>query len=263
MFIAFYLLSIFYAASFTDAEVILFPQWHLAPKVNTKFHKGELPQATNQLSIYNELVKSIDKKKIKSVIVEGCEGEITSGYKENFNGWTLKDLETLPVKELEPVMTHIGLKLEAKYGNKLKVVCGDNLELIKKNQLAYSDLRGLFGFKMRLEQYKDDQVKKTDYLKTIKEVLKLPEATSDVDTSKKLTAEIKKSLSEFQLQIKARNQFFIDAAKTVEKPTAIIVGAIHIKDLESRLPRGSFEIFPVKGLKGDEDRLIQELEKFL
>jgi hypothetical protein len=251
------------SAQIFSAEVILFPQWHLAPKVNTKFHTGELPQTTNQLSIYNELVKSIDKNKIKSVIVEGCEGEITLKSKDNFNGWTVKDLSALPTKELDHVMAHIGLKLEAKYKDGLKVLCGDNLELIKKNQLAYSDLRGLFGFKMRLEQHTVDANKKADYLKTIKEVLKLPSTANEIDTEKALNAEIRKSLIQFHTYLKARNQFFVDVSKTVEKPTAIVIGALHIKDLEAKLPKGSFEVFAPKGLNGDEDKLIQELERFL
>ncbi len=52
-------------------------------------------------------------------------------------------------------------------------------------------------------------------------------------------------------------------SRSAEKPTAIVIGALHIKDLESKLPKGSFEVYSTKGLRGDEDKLIQELEKFL
>ena len=199
-------ISLVSLAKETQPSVLLIPQWHLSPGVNTKTSSEHLPQEKNQLAIYDKLISLIDAGKIKTIIVEGCEGEITHGYKENFNGWALSDIEALPSEKMKPIMTHIGLKIEAKYRDKVRVLCGDNLDLIKKNQLAYSDIRGLFGFKARLEDYKNQPDKKADYLEIIKEVLHLPKTTTEKDTIFSLNKALKESLNEFKNYIKKSNE---------------------------------------------------------
>lgn len=244
-----------------DVEVILIPQWHLSPNENTNPQAKQLPQIPNQLAIYHQLVDWAQKKQINTVIVEGCEGEIKDGFGEKFNGWSLQDLEKS--QDLDSAITQIGLKLEAKFGPKLKVLCGDNLVLIKKNQLAFSDIKGLAGFKIRINEYKNQPEKQTEYLGSLRQVLKLPQDTSSEDTLKKLNIELLKSLNEYKSLIKQRNDSFVNAVKDSDKPVAIVIGALHIEDLKDKLNGNQILIFEPTGLKGDETSLVDELEKML
>ncbi len=249
----------------SQSTVLLIPQWHLSPGVNTKTNQQVLPQQKNQMAIYNKLVSLINAGNIKTIIVEGCEGEITHGYKETFNGWNLSDLEVMKSKDIQPIVTHVGLKIEAQYKDKVRVICGDNLDLIKKNQLAYSDIRGLFGFKTRLEDYKNQPPKKADYIKTIKEVLHLPNDATEKDAISALNRALKESLNAFKEMIQKRNDVFLETAKNSKEPSAIIIGALHIKDLEMKLKSNhiSVERLNLDGLVGDEEKLIETLEAML
>src|SRR6185437_3063520 len=72
-------------------RIWFFKQWHLAPSVNTSdIEKSKtLPQYENQTAIYDQLKTWISSGKLKTVIAEGCSGEMTPKTDAHFNGWNM------------------------------------------------------------------------------------------------------------------------------------------------------------------------------
>ncbi|MES2855513.1 MAG: hypothetical protein V4692_06610 [Bdellovibrionota bacterium] len=254
------------------AAIEIFPQWHLSSQVDTKSKSETAPQAKNQNFIYRSLDKEIALEKIKSVIVEGCEGEIQTGFPLRFNGWTLADLENLlksDAAKFDDLLTQVGLKIEAKYGEKVDVLCGDDLKLIQRHQLILSDLRGYAGFRYRLDQFKNDPKRRDAYLKNIASVLfpagnSAPPLTYETGRNA-LNSRMKERIAEFKTVLAERNAVFVKRLKFAEKPAAIVIGALHVADLKRQLDSGglSNRVREVEGLPGDEAGLIQSFEKLL
>jgi hypothetical protein len=251
--------------SSSTANVIVVPQWHLSAQTNTQVSSANLPQSENQRAIYRQLAEWSENGTIKTVIVEGCEGEIVDGYQERFNGWTLAELQQLTAEALDSTMTHVGLKLKAKLGNKIKVVCGDSNELVKRHQLILSDLRGFVGFKIRIEEFVNDIRKRADYVATVRDLLKMPAQSDEIDVLAKLDEELRRKLGEFNEVLIARNSAFVAKAKSETKPVSIVIGAIHVDDLLKQLSEAKLETvtFTPKGLKGDEAQLLGDVQALL
>ncbi len=248
-----------------SGDVIVIPQWHLSPQTNTQVSSANLPQADNQRAIYRQLVDWVENGAIKTVIVEGCEGEIDDHDPERFNGWTLQDLQKLSGESLDNTMTHVGLKLKAREGRKLKVECGDSNELIKKHQLILSDLRGFVGFKIRIDEFKDDIKKRADYVATVRDLMKMPADSDEVDVLTKLDEQLRLKMKEFKETLHERNTKFAAKAKASQKPSAIVIGAIHVDDLRQQLQEAQLSTVTFKpvGLKGDEAELLDQIDDLL
>lgn len=249
----------------SQVDTVMIPQWHLAPMTNTVSSSAGLPQEENQRAIYRQLVAWVEGGSVKTAIVEGCEGEINDGFTTRFNGWTLADLQALSAEQLDNVLTHIGLKLKAKMGQKIRVVCGDDDALVKKHQLILSDLRGLVGFRVRIDQYKDDIVKRADYVAGVRDILKLPKDADEVDVIKKLDGELRAKVTEFNSVLHERDASFVRIARGAQPVDAIVIGAVHLKDLEAQLHAAglSTQTFTPKGLKGDEAELMDQIQALL
>ena len=245
------------------ANIVVIPQWHLPANANTKTESTVLPQFANQQNIYLQLVEWIQSRQLKSVVVEGCEGEIDSSFPMAFNGWTVKTLKSLKSADLDRTQTHIGLKLEAKFGSGLKVHCGDDLALIKKHLSTFSDLRGLLGFRMRIEQYKDDAEKLASYIDGARKVLRLSKKLGDGLVIAAIDQELKEKVKQFELLINERNESFVKKISQVEKPTAVIVGALHTEGISAGLKQKNQMIVEFKpiGLQGDEETLLNQIKK--
>jgi hypothetical protein len=255
------------ASSKFDTDVVLIPQWHLPPSMTTTLSSSGLPQSENQRAIYRQLIEWVEAGQVKTVIVEGCEGEVKEGFSDRFNGWTLADLQRLSSEQLDNVMTQVGLKLKAKVGTKVRVICGDNLALIKKHQLILSDMRGLLGFKVRIEQYKDDKTKRADYVATARDLLNLPATTADSAVISKIDDDLRQKLVDFNQVIHERNELFALRAQSKDAApvTAIVIGAIHIEDLDHQLQDAKLttQTFTPIGLKGDEGDLLAQIQSLL
>ena len=245
-------------------EVILVPQWHLSPQTNTRNLKTEIPQAKNQNAIFHMLSRWIQDGFIDSVVIEGCEGDLGKQGEVSYNGWSLNDLknEKETGKDIDPVQTHVGLKLMAQFAEKVSVKCGDTLKLIKDNQLALSDVRGLFGFKVRIEQRDLTLTERERFVSGAKEVLSLPKKIPDDEVIAKLNAEIQSSISKFENLIQKRNDHFLSQLILLKGRKVLIVGALHIKDLESKLSVQGlpFSVWRPVGLGDDETSLIEKLK---
>ena len=249
----------------SSADVIVVPQWHLSPQTNTQVSSANLPQAENQRAIYRQLVDWTENGVIQTVIVEGCEGEIDDSFHERFNGWTLEDLQKLSAEALDNTMTHVGLKLKAREGRKLKVLCGDLNELVKKHQLILSDLRGFLGFKIRIEEFANDIQKRADYVATVRDLMKMPQDSDEIDILSTLDDQLKDRMRQFNDVLHQRNAAFIARAKAATSPGAIVIGAIHVEDLQKQLGEAQLlaATFTPKGLRGDEAELIGEIQALL
>jgi hypothetical protein len=255
-----------------SARVIVIPQWHLSPQEDTKNRpRPKLPQTENQIAIYDQLAEWTEAHRIGAVIVEGCEGEIQKGYAERFNGWTLGDLSSLEKEKLGKTLTQIGIKLEARFGDELRVLCGDDLALIKKHQLILSDLRGLLGFKIRIAQFKNEPTKRKDYLATVRELLKLRPETDDEAVASALNRSLQEKLDGFEAVIGERNQKFVEAVRAARVgpsaplTVAIVIGALHVEDLDRRLKEAGegVVVFRPIGLTGGESDLIGQVRQLL
>ncbi len=246
-------------------RVIVVPQWHLSPQTNTVYSSDSLPQAENQQAIFRQLVEWVESSQVQTVVVEGCEGEIDRGFATRFNGWGLEDLEKLTAEELDHVVTNVGLKIKAKVGAKARVVCGDSLKLIKTHQLILSDMRGLLGFKVRIEQFKDQPSQRTDYLASVRDLLKLPKAASDTDILANLDDQLRAKLLEFNQILHERNESFVRTAKFASPTAAVVIGAIHVEDLEAQFKKQNLatSTFEPRGLKGDESELLKQIDTML
>lgn len=246
--------------------VILVPQWHLSPQTNTRSAAFEGPQKKNQQAIYNELSNWIQKKQIQSVLTEGCEGDLDAHRDVVYNGWSLNDLETMKQdKSIDDVQTHLGNKLSAKFGNKAAILCGDDLQLIKENQLALSDIRGFAGFKMRIEQPGLSAKDKEKFVSGLKSILNLPPKTKTAAALQALDVELKNSIKRFEELIQKRNDSFLSKAGNLKGRTVIVIGSLHIPDLKSKLAAQKIpvSVWTPVGLDNSDSDLIEKLKKIL
>jgi hypothetical protein len=247
-------------------KVRLIKQWHLSSSENTQNieESKKLPQYKNQKNIYTQVSQLIEKQQTNLIIAEGCEGAIDSNFTTNFNGW---DMDSLIKKsgdaDFGDIMAPVPMKLKAKYPH-LTVLCGDNLELIKDNLAAMSDLRGFSGFFQRLlESRKSNLGKFNAYFDQLKKIFPKEKISDPVQYSlqKSLSA-----LSEFESLIKQRNSFFVDIAKkNISKNPVIIIGGLHVSDLQQRLyvDKVKSQIIVPVGYSNDEQKLVFALKDIL
>jgi len=249
-----------------EATVFVASQWHLSPSVSTKIGSPKrIPQEENQVALYNQIAAWVQNKGLRFVIVEGCEGEIEDSFDKSFNGWSLQDLGELQESERVYIMTHIGLKLKARFKQKLRVICGDSEKLIKDHLLALSDLRGLLGFRMRLESIKKEKPDQLEsYLVSVRKVVGLSSNENYEVVIRRIEEEMRKSFQRYQTLINERNQFFVKAAER-HRPAVIVVGALHVENLKAELEKEgtSVAIYTPKGLVGDEGNVMKQFEKLL
>lgn len=238
--------------------VILVPQWHLPSNLNTRFSKAQLPQDRSQNAIYQELSSWIDLNYSKIFIIEGCEGVLNSDL--SFNGWTLQQLKQ--AESIDPIQTHVGLKLLAKFNSKIRVECGDNQDLIKEHQLSLSNIRGLAGYKIRLAQANLSKLNRDSYLASAKQALNLPAASNEKKVLKKIDTDLALEINNFENLLKQRNQAFLAKIKNLQGRKVIIIGALHIEDLKSSLDAGKipYAVWRPLDLPPGETELIKQLK---
>lgn len=234
----------------SDLQALLIPQWHLSPNQDTKKNPKQLPQAKNQNAIFKKLSSLIQKKELESVIFEGCEADSLKKPDLKFNGWTQKDVTA---KNADKAQTHLAFRLLAKFPT-LHAVCGDSLALIEKNQLALSDMRGLAGFKIRITSRQGPQQKA--YIDAAIKTLKIPADSSTETVIEELSKEIKKQSDLFTATLKERNTVFVNNLLQQKGKTAVVIGLLHIEDLQKQLKDKSIstEVWKPEGLPTEGDK---------
>jgi hypothetical protein len=235
-----------------EKQVGLLAQWHLRSKQMTKDVEAskKLPQYPNQLTIYLVLEEWIKKKQVEVVIAEGCQGEITKESKLEFNGWSYAKLyEYRNKKNYQDILTHIPLKLEAKFQDEIEIICGDDLELVKKHQLVLSDITGNTGFMYRLKQAREKKdVKKFKIYHRAVEKIAKKKISNPI---KYLKQKIDALYIEEQVILQERNDAFVKLINSL-KPTklAIVLGARHMKDLALKLKDAGHKVINFPTIQG-------------
>lgn len=247
-------------------QVYIFKQWHLSPNDrSTEIEKSKsFPQYENQVEIYKEVSKLVESGKTQLILAEGCEGEINKMFRPIFNGWSMGRLDRYKDDpKFSEILAPIPFKLKVKFPN-LKVLCGDNLELIKENQKAMSDLRGFTGFYTRLmDLQKTDKVQYKVYVNQLQSLYPDEKISSPIQFTLDKSL---KSLKMFERLIKERNHYFEKlAVKYKEASPVIIIGGLHTKDLVERFRKNQVNsnVITPKGYKDDEMKLIRLLKKNL
>lgn len=224
-------------------KVYIIKQWHLSPNESTiDIAKSKsLPQFDNQYDIYQKAIQIIDKKNSNVIIAEGCEGEINRNFPKKFNGWGMEDLiKRKNLSDFSDILAPVPMKLKAHYGEKIKVVCGDNYDLINKHNLAYSDTKAFSRFFQRLFNYRNnDQQAYEKYLKAFKNTVTLEKEDDPVMVAKEKALA---SLSKFGEYLKTRNAFFLKkiVAHIKENPI-VIIGGLHVPGIVEELKEAKIE----------------------
>jgi len=244
-------------------QLTIIKQWHLSPNANTQDieEAKKLPHYPNQIDIYHRLVEMIQNNETKLIIAEGCEGEVTKDFSKNYNGWSMDALEKLKdSSQFSSVLAPVHMKLKVKFP-KLKILCGDNEELVKKNLMAFSELKGFLGFWEKLNSFKGvDQKKYLIYESKLKELF--PEETIK-DSMGFIVNKISENLNLFESYISQRNDSFIEVLKKnrVLNPV-LIIGGLHVDELSYKLKNDSFKVNVItpKGYDSSESILIESLK---
>lgn len=258
-------------SSTTPPAVILIKQWHLTPSSNTKLDKRMMqsyPQYKNQKNIYLQLEQWVKNGKLDALVAEGCAGKVDSIVETPFNGWDYSSLqEKAHESKFDDIITHVGLKLEAKYKGKMHVLCGDDLDQIKNGQLALSDVRGDLGYLTRLIEYRDQPEKVKTYLDGAIEILKLPAATTVAQATEALKKDLKASLDHAMKSIEARNARAVEVALAAnsKNPVVIVYGGVHIPGIKELLEKkkASCEVLEPVGYAQDDEKMLKDVHDLL
>jgi len=248
-------------------HVWLFKQWHLGPKTNTFLDQdfAKLPQEKNQTAIYLQIAKWIENKQMEYVFAEGCQdNELNEKSSLTINGWNISSLQKLKdSNNYSQIVSSVPLKLEAKFTAAVKTLCGDDLALIEKNALAFSDARAGSGFLSRIGQFKKDDKSLTRYLDAAREAYKLPPNASKDAVVKHIVTKLKTAVASIQKYVEARNQILIKKVLAQKASDQVIVfGGMHtpglIKSLEDSKINCSV-VTPV-GYQDNETELLSSLK---
>ncbi|MCB9091345.1 MAG: hypothetical protein H6621_10095 [Halobacteriovoraceae bacterium] len=246
-------------------KIFIIKQWHLSPKVKTNDieESKKLPQFSNQQQIYDYLAENIKEKKIQTVLTEGCEGEINDKFGEDFYGWKMNDLKKLIHEPYySEVLGHIGMKIKAAFDGDVNVYCGDNLDLVRNHQLVMSEIRGHLGFFLRLKQFQSEN-KTNEFQEYAKRLLGDNNSEDPIVYSKN---KIKENFELFKRYIEQRNNYFIKNIIGHENDNqAIVIGGLHVKDLEKKLTEQGFEVQVItpKGYPNEDQELLKKIESYI
>jgi hypothetical protein len=248
-------------------KVYIVKQWHLGPRTVTKGFKEKYPQERNQTTNYKTLSDMVKKKKLQVVVAEGCEGEINSSFTPVFNGWSIQDLaKQSQTRAFPKIITNVSMKLEARWGNRLLTVCGDNDKLIREGNLRLSNLRGWMGFWTKLSEGKADPDKLKLYSEAAADLLKIPKTTPLDQIQTKIKESFKEEMELFKKSLEERNTYFVNALKDRDfSSAAIIVGGLHAEDLKAKVQAAGYacEVEEPRGYQREDENLIKDFQKAL
>lgn len=248
-------------------SVMVVKQWHLPPKTITKgFPKERYPHEKNQSAIYIALVDKMKSKKLDLVVAEGCEGEINDDYATVFNGWDLASLKKIAqTKSFQRTLAPIAMKLEARFGDKLSTMCGDDEKLIQEGNLRLSNMRGWGGYYSRLSE-KGDPEKTKPFAESAAALLKESKDTPVEQLIPKIKEKLKAELEAFSKSLTDRNDLFVKALQAQPfKNAAVVIGGLHAEDLKTKIEAAGFncDVWEPTGYAREDEQLIKEFEKAL
>ncbi|MEW6057552.1 MAG: hypothetical protein AB1540_13145 [Bdellovibrionota bacterium] len=251
-----------------EKAVWIFKQWHLAPSTMTQDQNasGKLPQAKNQAALYQQLDRWVSSGFLKEIIVEGCSGELSQNSTTKFNGWDISSLKKeTEKKSYASILSHIGLKLEAKHADKITTLCGDEDALVKEANLAFSDARGTLGFLSRLDQHKNNPARAQVYLEGAREAFGLPKSASYSEVERRLKQELKEAVTRIEASSEKRNRLAISKLKhATSRNVALLYGGSHGAGIKKLLEEEKLDCNIVEpiGYVDDEEELFKKLNAF-
>jgi hypothetical protein len=250
-------------------RILLVKQWHLSATVNTKAPNAPVPpQAANQTQIYSQLDEWAKTKAIHIVVAEGCEGKIDSKFTPTYNGWNFNDLKMAShAHHYEKIPSHAVLKLEAKYGDAIEAICGDDNRAIKEEQLAFSDARGDLGYLSQMIASKNDPAKAKLFREGAIEALKLKSSATDADVLDSLKKDLKDTIQKIKTANENRSAKAVETIAGLKstQPVPVIFGGAHITQMKKMLEEKGFECDVLEPLSysNDEEKLLDGLEQAL
>ncbi len=247
------------------ASVMIVKQWHLAPRTINKGFKERYPQEKNQSAIYIALADRIKNKKMDLLLAEGCEGEINEKFTGVFNGW---DIETMKkqaqTKAFQKIISHVPMKLEARFDEKILTLCGDNDKLIQEGLVRLSNLRGWAGFYGRLTEPTSDVERQKLFAESAAGVLKIDKETPITELVPKIKEKIAEELEAFKKSLNERNDSFVKVLQgQTFKNAAIVIGGLHVDDLKAKIETAGYacEVMEPTGYARDDEHVIRDFEK--
>lgn len=251
--------------SASPKKVMIIKQWHLGPKIATRTFKEKYPQERNQTAIYQALASEIRAKRLQVVVGEGCgPGEIDSSFKKSWNGWDYNELHKVSqTKGYDKIITQVPLKLEARFEDGVKTLCGDDDKLVQEGNLRLSNLRGWLNFSSRLrEKYVDDKGKM--YSDAAADLLKIPRSTPLPQILKKVDENMREDLMAFKQSLKDRNTSFVKTLTDADFSTAaVVIGGLHAEDLKSKVEAAGLncEVLEPPGYQREDEQLLVDFER--
>lgn len=248
-----------------ENRVIIYKQWHLSSKTDTTdiTQSKTLPQYPNQISIYNEIVSYIKSSSGQvNFLSEGCEGDPDSEFKESYNGWTIDSLSRLKDKDnFVQILAPIGMKLLAKYKERVSVYCSDQKKLVRLHLAVYSDIRGLLNYYLKFNKLKVNSKEFDLYYKSFSKNYN----TSKQNITRFIKNKILAKLEEFETLLYKRNDSFIKDAKKLSGTTFIVIGGLHTENLSNRLGQLKINnsLITPEGYDDKDDEIIQVLKSII
>lgn len=245
--------------------VWLIKQWHLAPETVTKGFREKYPQEPSQTAIYKFLSNSVQNKDIDLVVGEGCEGEITEKFEKTFNGWNYTSLKAESKgKKYDRLLTHIPLKLEARWTDKVKSYCGDSEAMIREGQIRLSNMRGWYGFLLRFGDSQLAEDHKSELAAAANQLLKHRKPKAVKDLIPEIRTKLKEELASFENSLQKRNDAFIKILSEQDyKSAAVVIGGLHSEDLRSKVEKQGFncKIYEPPRYPAEDESLIESFRK--
>ena len=246
-------------------KVIIYKQWHLEPKSNTLDILGslKLPQAKNQVAIYQSIEKEILKGGKFNFLAEGCEGDTKLAFSEKYNGWNLNSLKKrIHFSNYDQILAPIGMKLLAKYEDRINVYCSDHDASVEKHLLTYSDIKGFLSFYLKFKKLNPNSSEYKSYLESLKKLTKNSSINDPIDFVK---AKMLSKLKEFEELLYLRNKYFISRVKELTGTSFIVIGGLHANDLNEKLTQLEIEtyLYTPAGYNSSDDKLISSLKDII
>ena len=228
----------FCAVKGAATHVWVVKQRHAPPGLDTKSRPaaGE-PYRGNQRAVYRQLEAWVAAGQLPVVVAEGCQGSLDDRRDVRFNGWNLTDLKARSSrKDYADTVSSVPLMLEARFGTKVRTVCGDDEALLKETNRAFSDARGTIGFLTRLQQYREDPERLETYLQGVRELYKMPADADAATAEKRLKDELKAVVGRIEALNRQRSAKPVELIAGLKDPqVALVYGGAHSEDIADAL----------------------------
>ena len=221
----------------SDQHVYMIKQVHYMSVDHTHDPKKTYIQDKNLFSIYKQVSSWIERKKVKTLVAEACNEETTLSNIRPGHGWDLKELIAMKdSKKYENVRIDVSDKLELKYSDRIRTLCGDSYQLIDENMGAYRKLVPVAKLFDRLVEGADDPAKMKVISKDIINLYPDLKTAKENELAKKVILELRKTLKDYLNAMEKRNDYLMEVIQGVKDPSPVVIfGGMHAPGLIKRM----------------------------